>query len=203
MGGTQTLKVDLRLVAATNRDLGAEVKAGRFREDLYYRINVVAVTLPPLRQRKGDIPALVSHFLTKYCTAYGKTVKGMAPGTLNVLISHSWPGNVRELENAIERAVVLTQGNELTAEDLPPSLCGPRPHLVDPGSLIPGARMYDIEREAILRTLEMAEGSTTRAAEVLGMSVRKIQYRLKEYSGEKPEGLPPLEEEDDSPEGLH
>ncbi len=127
VGGTQTVKVDVRLVAATNRDLAAEVKAGRFREDLYYRLNVVAVVLPSLRQRKGDVPALVAHFIEKYATAYGKTVKGLAPGTLNALLGHSWPGNVRELENAVERAVVLTKTVELTADDLPASMRGPRP----------------------------------------------------------------------------
>lgn len=185
VGGTQTVKVDVRLVAATNKNLQAEVQAGHFREDLYYRLNVVAVTLPALRQRKGDIPALVSHFIEKYASSYGKTVKGLAPGTLNALLSHSWPGNVRELENAVERAVVLAKGTELTADDLPPSLRGPRPKDAGShGALIPGARMEEIEREAILRTLEMVDGSTSRAAEVLGISVRKIQYRLKEYSGD-------------------
>ncbi len=187
VGGTQTLKVDVRLVAATNKDLAAEVKAGRFREDLFYRLNVVAVTLPPLRARKADIPALVSHFVEKYSKAYDKDVKGLAPGTLNALLSHDWPGNVRELENVVERAVVLATSSALTAEDLPPTLRGPRPQASSPGTLIPGATFYDIEREAILRTLEMVDGSTTRAAEVLGISVRKIQYRLKEYaSGAKP-----------------
>ncbi len=195
VGGTQTLKVDVRIVAATHRDLEAEVKAGRFREDLYYRLNVVAVTLPPLRRRKGDIPALVSHFLERWNTAYGKNVKGLAPGTLQALMSHDWPGNIRELENAVERAVVLAQGEELTADDLPPVLRGPRPDLalgstegsggasVDVASrLIPGASLATIEREAILRTLDMVQGSTARAAEVLGISVRKIQYKLKEYA---------------------
>jgi two-component system, NtrC family, response regulator len=196
VGGTQTVKVDVRLVAATNKDLAAEVKAGRFREDLYYRLNVVAVTLPSLRQRKGDIPALVSHFIEKYAKSYGKTVKGLAPGTLNALLAHSWPGNVRELENAVERAVVLTKGAELTADDLPPTLRGPRPKDVAGGSLIPGATMAEIEREAILRTMEMVGGSTSRAAEVLGISVRKIQYRLKEYAGDAPVGH---DGEDDEP----
>jgi two-component system, NtrC family, response regulator len=182
VGGTQTIKVDVRLVAATNRDLADEVKTGRFREDLYYRLNVVAVTLPPLRQRKGDIPALVSHFMEKYGRAYGKEVKGLAPGTLNALLSHDWPGNVRELENVVERAVVLSKAAELTADDLPPTLRGPRPRERAPGALIPGATLYEIEREAILRTLEMVGGSTSRAAEILGISVRKIQYRLKEYA---------------------
>ena len=119
VGGVSTLKVDVRLVAATNRDLASEVKSGKFREDLYYRLNVVAVTLPPLRQRKGDIPALVSHFIEKYGKAYGKEIRGLAPGTLNALLAHDWPGNVRELENVVERAVVLAKGQELTADDLP------------------------------------------------------------------------------------
>jgi two-component system NtrC family response regulator/two-component system response regulator HydG len=182
VGGTQTLKVDVRVVAATNRDLAAEVKAGRFREDLYYRLNVVAVTLPPLRQRKGDIPALVNHFIDKYGTNYGKEIRGLAPGTLNALLRYDWPGNVRELENVIERAVVLAPGPQLTADDLPATLRGPRPADRSSESLIPGATLYDVEREAILRTLEMVDGSTSRAAEVLGISVRKIQYRLKEYA---------------------
>ncbi|MGZ3447741.1 MAG: sigma-54-dependent transcriptional regulator [Myxococcaceae bacterium] len=186
VGGTQTVKVDVRLVAATNRDLTAEVKAGRFREDLFYRLNVVAVTLPPLRRRKGDIPALVSHFVEKYAATYGKEVKGLAPGTLNALLSYDWPGNVRELENAVERAIVLCKGRELTADDLPPTLQGPRPAGRDASSLIPGATMAEIEREAILRTMELVGGSTAKAAEMLGISIRKIQYRLKEYSGEIP-----------------
>ena len=188
VGGTQTLKVDVRVVTATNRDLAAEVKAGHFREDLYYRLNVVAVTLPPLRRRRGDIPALAEHFIRKYGDAYGKSIKGLTPGTLNALLAHDWPGNVRELENAMERAVVLCKGTELTADDLPSTLRGPRPASRDPGGLIPGASLQEIEREAILRTLELHGGSTTRAAEMLGISVRKIQYRLKEYAGEKVEG---------------
>ena len=185
VGGTQTIKVDVRVVAATNRDLGAEVKAGRFREDLFYRLNVVAVTLPPLRRRKGDIPALVSHFIERSAKAYGKPVRGVAPGFINALLAHDWPGNVRELENAIERAVVLTKGNDLTSDDLPPSLSGPRStSLREGGGLIPGATLHAIEREAILRTLEISGGSTAKAAEVLQISPRKIQYRLKEYAAE-------------------
>ncbi|MGZ6124269.1 MAG: sigma-54 dependent transcriptional regulator, partial [Myxococcales bacterium] len=182
VGGTQTVKVDVRLVAATNRDLAAEVKAGKFREDLYYRLNVVAVTLPPLRRRKGDLPALASHFIEKYAKLYGKDVRGLGSGTLNALLAHDWPGNVRELENAIERAVVLAQGREIGADDLPPSLRGARPDRREAGSLIPGATLYEIEREAILRTLELVGGSTSRAADMLGISARKIQYRMKEYA---------------------
>ena len=186
VGGTTTLKVDVRLVAATNRDLAAEVRSGRFREDLYYRLNVVAVTLPPLRARKGDIPALASHFIELFSKSYGKEVQGLAPGTMAALLAHDWPGNVRELENAVERAVVLAKGAQLTSDDLPPSLRGPRPEGRASGGLIPGATMHEIEREAILRTLEIVGGSTSRAAEMLGISVRKIQYRLHEYGGGKP-----------------
>jgi two-component system NtrC family response regulator/two-component system response regulator HydG len=188
VGGTETLKVDVRVVAATNRDLAAEVSAGHFREDLYYRLNVVAVTLPPLRTRKGDIPALVSHFIQKFDKAYDKSVRGLLPGTLNALLRYDWPGNVRELENVIERAVVLSAGALLTADELPPVLRGPGPGAPRPGGLIPGATMRELEREAILRTLEVVDGSTTRAAAMLGISPRKIQYRLKEYNGETREG---------------
>ncbi len=192
VGGTQTIKVDVRLVAATNRNLAEEVKVGRFREDLYYRLNVVSVTLPPLRNRKGDIPALVSHFLVKHGEAYGKEIQGLAPGTLNALVAHDWPGNVRELENAIERAVVLCKTPQLTADALPPALRGPRSNRSE-GSLIPGASLYEIEKQAILKTLEFVGGSTSKAAEILGISSRKIQYRLKEYA----EGAPPPKPVDD------
>jgi DNA-binding NtrC family response regulator len=214
VGGTQTLKVDVRIVAATHRDLAAEVKAGRFREDLYYRLNVVAITLPPLRERKSDVPALVNHFIDKYDEAYGKEVRGLAPGTLQALLAYDWPGNIRELENAIERAVVLSPNTELTAEDLPPVLRGPRPLSASASSLIPGATLAEIEREAILRTLEMVHGSTTRAAEILGISVRKVQYRLKEYGASThgnsaapaaPAAVvsPPLEEEPEQAEAVN
>ncbi len=196
VGGTQTLQVDVRIVAATNRDLAAEVRAGRFREDLFYRLNVVAVTLPPLRSRKGDIPALVAHFIEKYSATYGKDVSGIAPGTLNALLAHDWPGNVRELENVIERAVVLCQGTQIGADDLPATLRGPRPGPRPAGGLIPGATLAQIEREAILRTLEVVGGSTARAAEILDISVRKIQYKLKEYEAQDAgEPSPPEGEE--------
>src|SRR5207253_4300670 len=140
-----------------------EVKAGRFREDLYYRLNVVAVTLPPLRRRRGDIPALTAHFIEKHGQAYGKTIKGLAPGTLNALLAHDWPGNVRELENAIERAIVLCPGGELTSDDLPAALRGPRPNLKAPqaAGFVAGVSLYDMEREAILRTMELVGGSTS------------------------------------------
>jgi two-component system NtrC family response regulator/two-component system response regulator HydG len=172
----------VRIIASTNRDPKKAIAEGKLRDDLFYRLAVVQIALPPLRERAGDIPSLVSHFVEKYGKAYGKEIRGLAPGTLNALLAHDWPGNIRELENVVERAVVLAKGPELTADDLPPSLRGPRPRERSPGALIPGATLYEIEREAILRTLEMVGGSTSRAAEILGISVRKIQYRLKEYA---------------------
>ncbi len=181
VGGTKTLKVDARVVAASNRDLAAEVAAGRFREDLYLCLNAVAVTLPPLRTRKADIPLLVSHFIQKFNQAHGKSVRGLLPGILNDLLRYDWPGNVRELENVIERAVVLARSQYLSPEELPPALT--RPGGACLGGVLPGATLRDIEREAILRTLQAVEGRTPLAAAMLGISPRKIQYRLKEYAG--------------------
>jgi len=191
--------VDVRVIAATNRDLAAEVQTGKFRDELFYRLNVVTITMPPLRRRKGDIPALVSHFIEKYARAYGKQVRALGTGTLNALLAHDWPGNVRELENSIERAVVLSTNGEIGVQDLPPSLRSSVQHAPAPSSIAPGATLHEMERDAILRTLAMVNGSTTRAAELLGISVRKVQYRLKEYrtlstNGEPlPEAVEPVQ----------
>ncbi len=178
-GGRDTVHVDVRVVATTHRDLAEEVRAGRFRDDLYYRLNVVSLHLPPLRSRKGDIPALVNHFLAR--TGNGGEVRGLTPGALSTLFAHEWPGNVRELETVVDHAARRCRGGEIGVDDLPPVLRGARPEACTASALIPGATLFEIEREAILRTLEQAGGSTARAAEVLGISVRKIQYRLKEY----------------------
>jgi two-component system NtrC family response regulator len=186
VGGAETLRADVRVVASSQRDLAERVQAGHFRDDLYYRLNVVTVVLPPLRVRKGDIPALADHFLRIHSRAAGKGVRGITPGALSALFAYDWPGNVRELENVVERAVRSAQGAEIGAEDLPPVLRGARPEERTASALIPGATLFEIEREAILRTLDVAGGSTARAAEVLGISVRKIQYRLKEYRSGHP-----------------
>jgi DNA-binding NtrC family response regulator len=188
VGGRETLRADVRVVASTRRDLAEEVRAGRFRDDLYYRLNVVAVTMPPLRARKGDLPALASHFLDLCRRREGKEVRGFTPGALSALFAYDWPGNVRELENVVERAVRTCAGTLVGPEDLSPVLHGARPEERTASSLIPGATLFEIEREAILRTLEQVGGSTARAAEVLGISVRKIQYRLKEYRTGHPQG---------------
>ncbi len=179
VGGTQTIRVDVRVVAATNRNLTEEVAKGRFREDLFYRLNVVALEMPPLRDRRTDIPALAKFFLDRFAKENGKAIEGLAPETLLLLQSYDWPGNVRELENAIERAVVLATGVVLEPGQLPPNI---RPKLTPTGMpLIPGATMADLERYAILETMKATGGSTSKAAEMLGISTT-IQYRLHEYN---------------------
>jgi DNA-binding NtrC family response regulator len=180
VGGGQTLHVDVRLIAATNRDLKEMVLAGKFREDLYYRLNVINLTLPSLRQRPSDVPALAMHFLRRYATENGKPVKAIGDAALAQIASYTWPGNVRELENVIERAVVLADGETIEVSHLPPELAVATRR---PGApVVPGATMEELERYAILKTMESVGGSTSRAAEILGISVRKIQYKLQEYN---------------------
>ncbi|HET9626863.1 MAG TPA: sigma 54-interacting transcriptional regulator, partial [Kofleriaceae bacterium] len=179
VGGTQTLHVDVRVIAATNRNLVDEIAKGRFREDLYYRLNVVAIEMPALRERRSDIPDLVRFFIDRYARDNAKTITECTPEALEQLMSYGWPGNVRELENAIERAVVLATGSAIEAKHLPVSV---RPAALPTGlPAIPGSAMADIERYAILETLKMTGGSTSRAAEILGISARTIQYRLHDY----------------------
>jgi DNA-binding NtrC family response regulator len=180
VGGTQTIRVDVRVIAATNRNIVEEVAKGRFREDLYYRLNVVALEMPPLRSRRTDIPALARFFLERYTKENAKTIEGFAPATMQLLQAYDWPGNVRELENAIERAVVLAKGETIEASHLPAHI---RPKTTIEGMpLVPGATMAELERYAILETLKATGGSTSRAAEILGISTRTIQYRLHEYN---------------------
>ncbi len=184
VGGNETIKVDVRILAATNRDLKAEMAKGTFREDLFYRLNVVSVELPPLRARPGDVAALASFFLRRYAVENGKTIDGFSDDALAVLVAYSWPGNVRELENVIERGVVLCDGPRIEKRHLPATLVpqdersGPPP--------IPGSTIQELERYAILTTLEACGGSTSKAAMLLGVSPRKIQYKLHEYGGAEP-----------------
>ena len=181
VGGTQTLRVDVRVIAATNRNLPDEVAKGRFREDLFYRLNVVALEMPALRDRRADIPALAKFFLDKFAKANGKTIDALSPQTLELLVSYDWPGNVRELENAIERAVVLTPGSQIEPRALP-STVRPTATAVAGMPPIPGSTMAELERYAILETMKVCAGSTSKAAEMLGISARTIQYRLHEYN---------------------
>jgi two-component system NtrC family response regulator/two-component system response regulator HydG len=188
VGGNKTFKVDVRIVAATHRDLRKKLGDETFREDLYYRLNVIEVHIPPLRERGADIPLLAQHFLTKFATANQKKVTRLSDEALALLLRHPWPGNVRELENAIERAVVLTEEGELSAAHFPTLRSVVEAAAADPkaslGVAIPGSTLAALEKEAILRTLEACGGSTSRAAEVLDISPRKIQYKLKEYHQE-------------------
>jgi two-component system response regulator HydG len=177
VGGNETLKVDVRIIAATNRDLTAEVAAGRFREDLYYRLNVVPIEMPPLRARPSDLLPLATHFLQRVAKDNGKHIEGFADDAIERISAYRWPGNVRELENVIERAVVLCDGPKLTAKHLPAGVGA-----VSRGTIrIPGSTMGEIERHAILTTLEACGGRTAQAAQMLDISVRKIQYKLHEY----------------------
>jgi two-component system response regulator HydG len=182
VGGNESVTVDVRVIAATNKDLVAEVSSGKFREDLYYRLNVVQVEMPPLRLRGSDILVLADHFLAKFARENHKRMDGFTSEARAKLLGFRWPGNVRALENSIERAVVLAEGTLIGGADLPFELT--------PDGLgalrIPGSTMAEIERYAITKTLEATEGSTTKAADILDISIRTIQYRCHEYGMTKP-----------------
>ncbi|HWZ91886.1 MAG TPA: sigma-54 dependent transcriptional regulator [Polyangiaceae bacterium] len=177
VGGNESIKVDVRVIAATNKDLASEVRERRFREDLYYRLNVVHIEMPPLRLRGPDVVLLAEHFLRKFARENHRQIDGLSPAARSKLIAHRWPGNVRELENAMERAVVFSEGSSIEADALPFNAAPDTHNAIR----IPGATLAELEKHAILTTLEAAEGSTSRAAEILDISVRTIQYRLHEY----------------------
>lgn len=178
VGGNETITVDVRIVAATNRNLRDRMQDGSFREDLYYRLNVVEVNVPPLRVRKSDIPLLAHAFLRRFAAENAREINGFTPEAMQNLLAYPWPGNVRELENAIERAVVLCETEQIGPEALPIYARETNSHL---HLLLPGISLVELERLAILQTLEAVGGSTAKAAEMLGTSRRKIQYRLKEW----------------------
>ncbi|HEY4183526.1 MAG TPA: sigma-54 dependent transcriptional regulator [Polyangia bacterium] len=192
VGGNETVRVDVRVVAATNRDLKAEVTSGRFREDLYYRLNVIALQMPSLRDRRSDVPMLAAFFLNKYARENGKTIEGFSDEALALLSTYDWPGNVRELENVVERAVVLCNDNRVASGELPPHLV---PASENGGIRIPGSTLDEIEHHAIRKTLEATGGSTSKAAEILGISVRKIQYKLHEYQSAPKSGAAAVDDE--------
>jgi DNA-binding NtrC family response regulator len=179
VGGNETLRVDVRVVAATNRHLERLVADGRFRQDLYYRLKVVVLEVPPLRSRSSDIPVLADHFLAHYARENGKTIHRIAPPARRALLEYPWPGNVRELQHAIEQAVVLCEGDQIELDDLP--IAPPSPEFEPIKLMVPGVRLAEVERYTILKTLEAVHGSTAKAASVLGISRRTIQYRLQEW----------------------
>lgn len=185
VGGTTTLKVDVRVIAASNKNLLEEVKKGTFREDLYYRLNVLPVNIPPLRDRRDDIPLLVDFFLDKIC--HGRERKRITPDALKLLMSHRWPGNVRELENTIERLAILAPGDTILPEHIPDSIRNSRPSSGLIPTEIPDEGM-DLERLLehaekllLLKALEKAKGVKTEAAKLLGLSFRSFRHRLQKY----------------------
>jgi two-component system, NtrC family, response regulator HydG len=180
--GGKSVKVDNRVVAATNKDLAAEVSAGRFREDLYYRLNVIAVQVPPLRERLDDVALLAEYFLQKYAEKNNKAVAGFSSEALDLLCGYHWPGNVRELENAVERAVVLTRNDALGPDDLPPEIHG-KPGANGRSVTIPiGTPLDEIERRVIHETLRHTDGDKRLAAQLLGIATRTVYRKLE---GEK------------------
>jgi two-component system, NtrC family, response regulator AtoC len=188
VGGSELIDVDFRLIAATNRDLEKEVADGRFREDLYYRLKVVTLRIPPLRERPSDIPPLLEHFLVQFCQEHGKPPKTLSAEALELLSRYPWPGNVRELKNVMESVVVFHQDGEVTLNDLPPEIRDSST-LSTSGTPVQSVvgeprTMADIERQAILETLGRTAGHRARAADILGIGLRTLQRKLKEYKDE-------------------
>jgi two-component system response regulator HydG len=182
LGSTQSIKVDTRVIAATNKNPEAEIAAGRFREDLYYRLNVVTLDVPPMRERREDIPNLADFFLKRYAAKNRRLIQGFTPRATDLLMRYDWPGNVRELENIIERAVIMSRGEVITPMEFPNDIQELDEELKDsPINLTPGRSLKEVEKAMILRTLEETGGNRTHAARILGISRRTLQLKLKEY----------------------
>ena len=183
VGGNKTISVDVRIVAATNKKLEDLVKDGNFREDLYYRLNVVNINVPPLRSRREDVEPLSRFFLEKYTAETGKKITDLSPRALSCLLAHDWPGNVRELQNAIERAVVLSKGSVLTPRDFPQGMQGDDQiclQIPEKGGSLTDI-LEDLERQLIIQTLQREDGSQTRAAETLGIKRTTLRYKMEKY----------------------
>lgn len=182
VGGNRAVPVDVRIIAATNRDLACEVDAGNFRQDLYYRLNVVSLALPPLRERADDIPLLAQHFMKRFAARNNKTIKGFTPGAMDRLVRYAWPGNVRELENVMERASILLLGEHISERELPERL-----KATEQGDALADAletdcpTLDDVERAVILKTLKRFGGNKTEAARALGITRKTLHARLNKY----------------------
>jgi len=185
LGSNRPERVDVRIIAATNRDLESRLREGRFREDLFYRLNVIQVALPPLRERGQDIMLLAEHFLAASSGRAGKTVRGFTQAAAQAMLAYSWPGNVRELENVIERAVALTEGTEIDVADLPPQIRSRRHEDVVEAALVRGMSLADLEREYIGRVLAAEGGNKTRAAQRLGLDRKTLYRKLEEWERER------------------
>ncbi len=184
VGGEDTIEVDVRVITATNRDLEKEIAEGRFREDLFYRLNVVRIHVPPLRERKDDLPLMISAFVKEFAEENGKVIESIDPKARQALYAYDWPGNVRQLRNCIESAVVMTTGTVITLDELPPSI---REMDEVPAITIPvGATMADAEREIIMQTLAAQNGNKSKTAEILGIGRKTLHRKLDEYGDEVP-----------------
>jgi two-component system response regulator PilR (NtrC family) len=178
VGATEEIDIDCRIVAATNRDLSAAIAAKEFREDLYFRLNVVQVVLPPLRHRREDIAALLNRFVERFCAEMNRTVEGITPEALRWFLDYDYPGNVRELENLVERAVALESSEWLTAEHLPTASVARTPSELPSEGLDLDAALQDLERTLITAALRRSKGVRKDAAELLGLSMRSLRYRI-------------------------
>ena len=186
VGGSTDLKVDVRIIAATNRNLEEEVRAGRFREDLYYRLNVMPIALPPLRQRPGDIPPLVSYYVDAYSSEFRKRIQRVTPEAIERLKAYGWPGNVRELRNAVERAMLLADGDELTIEHFPLQGGASTPRLSEQVQLpVNGIDLERLERSLVVQALERSGWNQTKAAALLGLNRDQIRYRIEKFKLER------------------
>ena len=185
VGGNETIKVDVRIVAATNKNLEKMVETGEFREDLFYRLNVIPLFIPPLRNRKEDIPTLISHFLSRYASSLNKDVNGISKEAMDILMKYDYPGNVRELENAIERSVVMARGSLITTEDLPVHIKSAqieqKSHEVVYSNKSLNEMVENLEQRLIADALDKSDGNQSKAAEMLGISERNLRYKLKKY----------------------
>jgi DNA-binding NtrC family response regulator len=184
VGGAEDIRVDVRVIAATNQDLEEAVRKGDFREDLYYRLNVLPVVMPPLRERTGDVDLLARHFLDTFNREFRKTVTGLSPDAIRLLESYPWPGNVRELKNAVERAVLLAEGDRLGPEDFLALGAGTARLGTQAGFLLPpsGLDIHDVERSLVEQALERTGGNQTRAGDLLGLNRDQIRYRIEKFN---------------------
>ena len=190
VGGTHEISVDVRVIAATNRDLRAMVSDGRFRDDLYYRINVLSIDVPPLRERREDISVLIDYFLKKHTKNTSRLITGLTPETKKLMMDYSWPGNVRQLESAIERAILLAEEEKITLEDLPSEVRQDVGPAAEGMFKLPaeGINFEDVERNLITQAMEQTDYNITKAAKLLGLTFRTLQYRLEKFGIKKSDG---------------
>ncbi len=196
VGGSHEIPVDVRVVAATNRDLRAMVSDGRFRDDLYYRINVLSIDVPPLRERRDDIPVLIDHFLKKHTRNTKRLIKGLNPEARRMMNDYGWPGNVRQLESAIERAILLCEGDMITPDDLPTELQQESRGTSAGAFKLPpeGISFEEVEKNLILQAMDQTDYNITKSAKLLGLTFRTLQYRLEKFGIKRPDGKGESEE---------